>query len=316
MRVLVTGASGFVGRAVLAELALRGCDTVAVSRRARTDLGLAECRVLSESENAGEVLALMRAVAPQVVLHLAGISSPENLAELYRTNVVFAAHLLDAALGMRSAPRVVLVGSAAEYGPVPAAQQPVSEDCICRPNTAYGISKLAQTQHALLARARGLPVVVGRLFNPIGAGMPKSLALGSFAHQIAGLYGGGGVLKTGDLDVVRDFMDVADAARLLVDLAFSAGPQEPEIVNVCTGQGHSLLDLTQRLIALSGKSIELQHDSARTGNSNVRSFVGSPGRLGRLGLQPAPFDADTVLRQILESAQTQAETDRREKVGK
>jgi nucleoside-diphosphate-sugar epimerase len=301
MRVLVTGASGFVGRAVLDELGARGFEAVAVSRTARPVVAGEAMRVLSNPGDAAEVLDLLRSVEPEIILHLAGVSTAPSYSDLYEANVVFAANLLDAALAMPRKPRVLLAGSAAEYGPVAAALQPVREDFACRPNTAYGASKLAQTSHALVAASRGLPVVVARLFNPIGPGMPKSLALGSFAHQIARMGTHGGVLATGDLDVVRDFMDIRIAAKLLVDLSL-VSDASAEVVNICTGNGVRLLDLTQRLIAVAGVPVQLQHDESRRGNSDVRAFVGDPSRLKALGLQPEPSEMDPILEAILRSA--------------
>lgn len=301
MRVLVTGASGFVGRAVLDELGARGLEAIAVSRSARPVVAAQARRVLSEPSDALAVRDLLLAAQPDIVLHLAGVSSAPSYSGLYEANVVFAANLMDAALAMPRKPRVLLAGSAAEYGPVAAALQPVREHVACRPNTAYGVSKLAQTNHALIAASRGLPVVVARLFNPIGAGMPKSLALGSFAHQIASMGPRGGVLSTGDLDVVRDFMDIRVAAQLLVDLALASDAGE-EVVNICTGSGQRLLDLTQRLIAVSGVQVELRHDESRRGNSDVRVFVGDPSRLKALGLHVEPSPMDSVLEAILRGA--------------
>jgi len=301
MRVLVTGASGFVGRAVLDELAVRGLEVFVVSRTARTALAAEKRRLLSDPGDAAEVRDLLGSTEPDIVLHLAGVSAAPSYAELYEANVVFAANLLDAALAMSRKPRVLLAGSAAEYGPVAPALQPVSESIVCRPNTAYGVSKLAQTNHAFVAASRGLPVVVARLFNPIGPGMPKSLALGSFAHQVAAMGTRGGVLATGDLDVVRDFMDIRVAAKLLVDLSL-ASDIAGEVVNVCTGRGQRLLDLTQRLIAVSGVPVELQHDDSRRGNSDVRAFVGDPSRLRALGLHPDPSEMDPILEAILRAA--------------
>ncbi len=306
MRVLVTGASGFIGRSVLKELQTRGLETISVSRTLREPVaGERQC-VLSAPSAAIEVRDLLFSASPDVVMHLAGISSAPSYSELYGANVVFAANLLDAALAMPNKPRVLVAGSAAEYGPVPAAHLPVREDFTCRPNTAYGASKLAQTSHALIAASRGLPVVVARLFNPIGAGMPKSLALGSFAHQIAQMGTRGGILETGDLDAIRDFMDVHVAAKLLVELALmpnSAG--SAEVVNICTGEGQRLLDLTQRLIGLAGVPVELKHDVARRGNSEVKAFVGDPSRLASLGLAYASSDFDAVLEAILKSARAE-----------
>lgn len=308
MRVLVTGASGFLGRAVLQTLHGRGLEIFAVSRQSRPSVAAERCVVLSRPDEASAVRESMRAIEPQLVIHLAGISSFASYSDLYRANVVFAANLLDASMAMASAPRVLLVGSAAEYGPVPEAHLPVREDFSCRPNTAYGISKLAQTNHALAAAMGGLPVAVARLFNPIGAGMPMTLALGNFADQIARMGAQGGVLTTGDLDVIRDFIDVDVAAAALVEVALKHRG-DGEIVNVCTGQGQSLLHLTQRLIDLSGVPVSLQQDGSRRGNSNVRSFVGDPARLRALGFSFPPPDTDTLLRKILQRARQQAGAD-------
>jgi nucleoside-diphosphate-sugar epimerase len=301
MRVLVTGASGFVGRAVLNELRKRGLEAVAVSRTVLPGVTGEAARLLSDPSDAAELRDLLLSVEPQIVLHLAGVATAPTYSDLYEANVVFAANLLDAALAVPRKPRVLLAGSAAEYGPVAAALQPVREDVACRPNTAYGASKLAQTSHAFVAASRGLPVVVARLFNPIGPGMPKSLALGSFAHQIARMGKSGGVLATGDLDVVRDFMDIRTAAKLLVDLSLTT-EASAEVVNICTGEGLRLLDLTQRLIAVSGVPVELRHDESRRGNSDVRAFVGDPSKLKALGLQPEASHMDSILEAILRSA--------------
>lgn len=300
MRVLVTGASGFVGRAVVAELAARGMEVLVLSR-ARSVVAAEAQRLISNPGDAAEVRDVLHSTQPDIVLHLAGISTAPSYSELYEANVVFAANLMDAALAMSRKPRVLLAGSAAEYGPVSVELQPVREDVVCRPNTAYGVSKLAQTSHAFVAASRGLPVVVARLFNPIGPGMPKSLALGSFANQIARMDARGGVLATGNIDVIRDFMDIRVAARLLVGLSL-ASDVSGEVVNICTGSGTRLLDLTQRLIAVSGVPVELQHDESRRGNSDVVAFVGDPSRMKALHLHPEPLEIDSILEAILRAA--------------
>jgi Nucleoside-diphosphate-sugar epimerases len=259
-------------------------------------------RVLTRADVPAEMEALVSEIAPQCIIHLAGSSSAASIADLYRVNTIFAANILKAAALLRSSPHVLLVGSAAEYGPVPDADLPVTETFPCQPNTAYGITKLAQTLHGLASAAAGLPVTIARVFNPIGPGMSSSLALGSFADQIASLPSSGGTLRTGDLDVERDFVDVREASRLLIELALNPVAQG-EIVNVCTGIGSRLLDVTQQLIACSETPVQLQYESSRTGNSNVRRFVGSPAKLESLGLSVAHPDFDILLPAMLLRAQ-------------
>ncbi|MPW20595.1 NAD-dependent epimerase/dehydratase family protein [Paraburkholderia sp. CNPSo 3157] len=307
MRVLVTGASGFVGSRVVDQLVHRGAEVVTAGRNPRAPSasrgGVSEHRVLCLVDDANEIEALVTDVAPQCIVHLAGASSAPSVAELYRVNTIFAANVLRAAFITNPNPHVLLVGSAAEYGPVPDADLPVAETFPCQPNTTYGITKLAQTLQGLNAAAAGLPVTIARVFNPIGPGMSTSLALGSFADQISRFGDEGGTLFTGDLEVERDFIDVREAGRLLAELAVNVDATG-QIVNICTGVGYSLLELTRRLIVASGLEIQLQFDKSRTGNSTVRRFIGHPGKIESLGLKVIPPDMDTLLPTMLHPTPT------------
>lgn len=304
MRALVTGGSGFLGGYVVAQLRAAGAEVTSVSRQQRVSRHGEICKSLARPEDSGEVARLVAESRPELILHLAGLSSAPSLSDFYVGNTVFAANLLDAAAAQQCAPIVVLAGSAAEYGPVPDADLPVRESYACKPNSPYGISKYAQSLHGLAAASRGLRVVIARIFNPIGAGMSANLALGSFARQLAQLGKSGGSLRTGNLDVERDFIEVSEAARLIIALG-STPDAAGEVVNVCTGLAWNLFEVTSRLIELSGLSVTLEFESARQGNSTSSRFLGDPGKLKALGLAPAIPDMDTVLTAILAGAQRQ-----------
>jgi GDP-4-dehydro-6-deoxy-D-mannose reductase len=297
-RALVTGASGFLGQHVLAELAARGIETWSLGRRCPVTVGPERHIVLASVLDVRTLSDSLRRVAPSIVLHLAGTATAP-LAEMYEANTIFAANLLSAAASIPTPPRVFLAGTAAEYGPVSEIDLPVTEQTPAAPRDAYGISKLAQTYHGLSAAERGLGVVVGRIFNAVGPGMPEHLALGSFAAQIHRLGPAGGVLETGDLDVERDFVEVSDVAALAVDLAMRT--DVTGIVHLSSGVPTSLRQLVEGLLRYAGKPVELRRVAGRRGITSVRRHYGLPVRLGELGLRVPTFDADRAAASLTEA---------------
>ena len=264
--ILVTGASGFLGRAVMMDLATQGLPAVAIGRP------------LDDVET---LRARLGQVRPRAILHLAGRREWDDSAALFEANVGLAARLLEAAERLDAPPVVVLAGSTAEYGPLQDPDLPVAEDVPCRPATPYGVSKLAQTLLGRAAHGRGLPALTARLFNLVGPDMPAHLPLGRFAAEIAALDPGGGTIDTGPLDIDRDFVLVADAARALIGLALTP-KATGGVVNVCTGRATSLRVLAEGLIAASGKAVRLRETgTVRPGEGRN---IGDPGRLRRLGL--------------------------------
>jgi GDP-4-dehydro-6-deoxy-D-mannose reductase len=170
------------------------------------------------------------------------------------------------------------------------------------PLSAYGRSKLAQTRAALAyGEATGTPVLVARIFNPIGAGLPTHLALGAFAEQIASVTGPCGTLRTGNIDVKRDFIDVRYVAAMLFNLA--SKPAARGIINICSGKAVWLRSLVKNLIAVSGKSIAIETDPSRLRPSELRVIVGSTALLAKHGERPPPTDYSAVLAQIWTAAQ-------------
>jgi nucleoside-diphosphate-sugar epimerase len=300
---VVTGASGFLGRHLCRELASRGTAIIALARPGWPHTGNAYRTVVAEPLSIDVLSDILAKAHPNVVYHLAGTNRTDDLDALYRANVVYGATLLEASLRTPIRPIVVLVGSAAEYGALTAAEIPVRETQLCRPVSAYGISKLAQTHHGLAAAARGLPLVVARPFNPIGVGMPDTSALGNFVKQIAAMDSRGGILTTGPLDAVRDFIAAADVARLLVDLA-EIPAAIGQVVNLCSGCGIRLEDLVRRLVELAGVPVRHEISQMRSGTSDANVVIGDPARLRSFGLAVSVPNIDALLVEMLAAART------------
>ncbi len=251
---LVTGGSGFLGGHLLARL---GDDPVAIGRREPPGRP-GGAFVPVDLDDRSAVFRAVAGIAPDRVYHLAGRTPPGSPEDFYRSNAMATVHLLDALRGSGRPCRVVLVGSAAELGPVPVEDLPVAEDYPSRPADAYGLSKWLASAAGLAARPP-LEVVVARVFNPIGPGLPASQALGRFAGALAA--GSGPIrLAVGDLGARRDFVDARDVAGALFALAERG--RAGRVYHVGTGRSHRVGDGLDRLIALSGREVAVESDPA------------------------------------------------------
>jgi GDP-4-dehydro-6-deoxy-D-mannose reductase len=201
---------------------------------------------------------------------------------------------------MANPPRLILIGSAAEYGYVSADAMPVRENHPCQPRSPYGIAKYAQTLLGLAAAERGLPVITARLFNPVGLGMPPKLALPSFARRVSAASRSDGVIRVGDIGASRDFIDVAEAARIL--LALTQADWRFLIVNLCSGKAFRLRSLLELFIAASHHRLQVKIDSTLLRPGDMPLLVGDTERLVAMGLQPAEPDFESLIPQLLAEA--------------
>jgi nucleoside-diphosphate-sugar epimerase len=297
MRLLLTGATGFLGRHLVAA----ATDwTVTRVTRAMEASSSDELALGPAAWTQADFAAAIGTARPDVVLHCAGAAYCPDARACFDTNAVLAAELLGAVANLRQPPRVILVGSAAEYGIVPADAQPVVETHPCAPRTDYAVAKFAQSLLGFAAGLRGQQVLVARLFNPVGVGMPSGLALPSFARQIAGPEQST-VLRVGDLSAERDFLDVGEACRLL--LALAAMSQWPwPVVNVCSGMAYRLGDLLDTLIAASGAQVRVEPDPALMRLGDMPILTGSTERLRSVRLAPQAPDFSILLPRLLAEA--------------
>ncbi|MCA8906668.1 MAG: NAD(P)-dependent oxidoreductase [Rhodospirillaceae bacterium] len=296
MRLLITGGTGFVGGAVIAEATRRGMAVDLLTRgpAKRALLGVGTLDMGSGRWSTRALSGALERAAPDVVLHLAGGPGHGTIEELYEANVFLCHRLIAAARETAPAARIVVIGSAAEYGPPASADGRAREDDPARPAGAYGIAKLAQTLHALAAARAGQDITVARLFNPIGWDMPEGLAFVDFAVRIAS---GNGRLFTGNIDTERDFMPVSAAARVLLDIAACEGARG-RIVNVCSGRPQPVRTAVEYMLSRTKMPTELVIDGSHP--VGVPVIFGDTATLGALGIAPASADIRPELDALME----------------
>jgi GDP-4-dehydro-6-deoxy-D-mannose reductase len=303
VRVLVTGVSGFVGGHVVDMLRREqpGAEVIGLDSRPGNRARALGIEVLqADLQDAASVRHALDRVRPQRVVHLAAQSSPqrswEDPAGTLKTNLLGLLHLLEGARTLALAPRLLVVGSAEEYGLVRPDEVPLREDAPLRPASPYAVSKVAQGFLAYqYAASLHLPIVRTRTFHHTGPRRGEQFAESSFARQLAEIEAGKRPprLEVGNLDAVRDFTDVRDVVRAYWALLERGEPGE--VYNVCSGRGVRIAELLDELIALSGLKVDVHVDQARLRPLDVPVLIGDPARL-----QAATgWKASTPLRETL-----------------
>jgi GDP-4-dehydro-6-deoxy-D-mannose reductase len=281
MRALVTGASGFVGRHLVAALRRDGADVVACggphdsAEYVRIDV--------SDMQSLRRALESAR---PDVVFHLAAQTFvPESLEsplEIYEINAIGSARLAQAVreyASTGSAPRLVFASSAEVYGARDPAEYPLQETLALRPSSPYGASKAAaEAMLRAYARSFSLDVVIGRFFNTIGPGQSERFVVASLAAQLASIAAGGErELRVGNLAAARDFIDVRDAVA--AHLALAQRGESGEAYNVCSGAAVSIRDVLRELIGIARVPVAVREDPARMRNAEIPLSAGDPAKL-------------------------------------
>lgn len=287
MTCLVTGSAGFVGSHLVDHLLARGDQVVALQRQPgvpRAGLTVVEGDVL----DAELLLHLMRTHVPREVYHLAAQSLPGNSWQqpwpTHEINVNGTLNVLAAARAPDNKPVVVVASSSSIYAQSPEGA-PIRETDPCLPASPYGISKLAADHLARLYADRyGMPVVRARPFFLIGPRKTGDVS-SDWARNIVAIERGRATeLAVGNLEVIRDFLHVADGVAALAVLAAQGGAGEA--YNIASGAGWKLTDLLQALIAMAGVRIEVRVDPAKVRAVDERVKVGDASKLRALGWRP------------------------------
>ncbi|HEY4321802.1 MAG TPA: NAD-dependent epimerase/dehydratase family protein [Gemmatimonadales bacterium] len=295
MRLLVTGADGFVGRWLVRAALRRGHDVIAsilasapppAEWRDRVAVVTADLRVPADYD-------LLAAERPDTVVHLAAIASgaearrdPDAAMQVNEGGTA----LLVQQLARTSRPRFLLVSTAEVYGA--GHDGPIAETAALAPVSPYGLSKVG-AEHAALAelQSSGLPVIIARPFPHTGPGQSPTYVLPALATRLLEAKRTGALtVPTGNLTAVRDFLDVRDVveAYLLLVEAGEAGT----VYNVGSGIGRRLSTCFADLAGIIGTPANAVPDAALLRPDDIPVLIGDATRLRQAtGWAPSiPFE--------------------------
>ncbi len=302
-RVLITGITGFAG-SHLADYLLADHPGVEIfgtyrwrSRRENIEhlegrIRLLECD-LTDGTSVHKALAASR---PDAVFHLAAQSFvPASWAAPHQTladNVAGQAHLFEGIRALELDPAVQIACSSEEYGLVLPDEVPIRETNPLRPLSPYAVSKVAQDYLGYqYFMSYGLRVIRTRGFNHTGPRRGDVFVTSNFAKQVASIEAGlqEPVLRVGNLDAVRDFTDVRDMVRAYW-LAVTKG-RPGEVYNLASGNGITIRQLLDQLLALAKVEVRVETDPARLRPSDVEVLIGDASKFrGDTGWEPRiPF---------------------------
>lgn len=283
-KVLVTGANGFVGQHLVAELRSFDieCETVGG-------------RHLGNQENTYNLDLVVSSEADSIdfsdvsgVIHLAGLASVgpsfDEPMRYIDTNIRIQTNLFEAALKQNAKPRFLVISTGALYDP--SAKLPLTETSPVLASSPYAVSKLGQESMAQYYAKRGFEVVIARPFNHIGPGQGPGFIVPYIAQQIIACEKGEQTqISVGNLDAQRDYTDVRDITRAYRLLLEKGTPGE--IYNVCSGNPLSGHQILEGLTKTSSREYEVVQDPAKLRPADNPVIYGDHAKLTEAtGWQP------------------------------
>ncbi len=304
-RILILGASGFVGRQLVDQFSdhlnfqVFGIDYQSSfndrsHKHFRGDVGdidfLSDCMVKSD---------------PDIIYYLITNLSLKSTAD-YTTslsNSIKHLNILFNEIASIKKTKVVYVGSSSQYGAVPKEKQPVHEDVPFNPITKYGVMKATEELEARrLASDHHVDLSVARIFNISGPYEPSHMVGGAFVSQLTKQQSNKNFsLKVGNLHPRRDIMDVRDAAKALREIGLRG--EHNEIYNICTGRSISIKHYLDLILAELDISPRIQIDSQRVNPNEIIDLVGDNSKIiDSLGWEPS-YQIKETIRDLIKSYQ-------------
>ena len=288
-----------------ARLRVGGFEVRGVDRTPSCDVLPANAYLSGDLRDSGFVAEAMGSTDLDCIVHLAAQSSvrrsfDEPVATL-SDGTLPALHILNHLRESGAKTRVLLVGSADEYGVVPADEMPIAETHAVNPASPYALAKSVQNQFgAMFNTLYGVDTVMTRSFNHTGPGQREDFVLSNFARQVAEIKRGRHepVIDVGNLEIRRDFLDVRDVCDAYVVLLKKG--RSGETYNVCSGNSYRIRDLLDRICALAGVTVQVRVDQARIRPVDMPDLRGDGTKIHEHTGWRAKLDINETLKAMLE----------------
>lgn len=312
-RLLLTGANGFVGKILISRLQDAGFHVITLSGNSPTANRLTNEHLTCDIRDAKALAQVVAQAKPEYIVHLAAISNvPASFRDpllTWQTNVMGSMNLLEA-IRLQAPNAFVLFPSSSEvYGAAFKSAKRVDEQTRCEPLNPYAASKVAAESAFREYFRQGMKGVIARPFNHIGAQQSADFVTASFARQIALIEAGKQtpVLKVGNLDAIRDFLDVQDVCSAYIELLKLAGkPNHPVCLNIASGHSRKIHEVLDLLLSMSSANIEVELDPKRLRPSDIPVAIGNSELLKKTtGWQPQ-IPLQQTLRELLSYWREQA----------
>ena len=306
----MTGADGFVGRHLVRAARATGRSVIAAilpgavppTEWRASDVGPAVDVVHADLTVAYDMRRLA-AQHPDDIVHLAAIASgaaaQQDPTAAMQINGVGPMWLIDALVTAGSRPRFLFISTGEVYGP--GHHGPIAEDAPANPVSPYAASKrAAEDALADLGDSTGIPIIVARAFPHSGPGQSTAFVLPALAARLANAKRTGGhTINVGNLEAVRDFLDVRDVVRAY--LALLAGGEAGACYNVASGIGHRLSDCFVMLAGIVGVDATPCQQAALLRPADIPVLIGDSAKLRRLSGWSPQISFERTLQDLVDA---------------
>lgn len=313
MKILITGFSGFVAEYFINYLnTVESNCTVLGIARSNPKFNFSNLTNLSiefkaiDLLNKSEVEAIIKNFRPDYILHLASVSS---VAQSWQTpydsfvnNTNIFLNIVEQVRILKLPSRILSVGSSEEYGEVDESQLPLTEHSPTVALSPYAVARISQEMLSkIYADGYNMDIVMTRSFNHIGPKQRDKFVISSFAKQLVLLANSDTLNKkivTGNLNIVRDFLDVRDVVKAYYLLLKNGS--KGEVYNICSGKGTLLKDVVVQMSSYLNIDVSIELNAALVRPNENKKIIGSHQKIkNHFGWQPT-ISLEESLKDIIE----------------